>query len=132
MSKPWTLRDQYIHVILGEVSFQELVNSMAGTTLPDDVLFRIRYLLEAQRERQRMYTSCGWFFEDFSRIEPMNSVAYAAQAVRLIRMATGVDLSSQLMEDLKHVTSDRGGLPGDVVFQKQLKRAEELTRPLLR
>jgi len=130
--KPWTLRDQYIHVILGEVRFQDLVNSLAGTSLPEDVSLRIRYLLEAQRERQRMYTSCGWFFEDFSRIEPINNVAYAAQAVRLIRIATGVDLSSQIMDDMKHVTSARGGHRGDIVFQNQLNRAEELTRPLLR
>ena len=50
---------------------------------------RIYMLLEAQRQRQRMFTSCGWFFDDFDRIEPKNNVAYAAQAVRLTHQATG-------------------------------------------
>jgi len=30
----------------------------------------LEILMAAQCERQRMFTSCGWFFEDFDRIEP--------------------------------------------------------------
>jgi len=84
---------------------------------------RIQSLLEAQHERQRMYASCGWFFEDFNRIEPRNSVAYAAQAVRLARKATGVDLAPQLMADLKPVVSPTTGLRGDRVLADHLNRA---------
>ena len=53
----------------------------------------IQILLAAQYERQRVFTSCGWFFDDFGRIEPQNNVAYAAQAVWLTYLATGVDLT---------------------------------------
>ncbi len=42
-----------------------------------------------------MFTSCGWFFDDFDRIEPKNNIAYAAQAVRLAERATGVDLAAK-------------------------------------
>jgi hypothetical protein len=81
-------------------------------------------MLEAQRERQRMFTSCGWFFEDFDRIEPQNNVAYAAQAVRLARLATGANLERDVMRELKDVTSQHSGLRADRVFQSHLRRAE--------
>jgi hypothetical protein len=71
-----------------------------------------------------MYTSCGWYFDDFSRIEPKNNVAYAAQAVWLTRLATGVDLSPQTAADLSHVISQRTGGRGDRVFRRKLQRVE--------
>jgi hypothetical protein len=97
---------------------------MAGKALTSDQLRRIHLLLEAQRERQRMFTSCGWFFEDFDRIEPKNNVAYAAQAVRLVRLATGVDLSEVVSPDLHRVVSERTHLHADRVFERHLRRAE--------
>lgn len=120
---PWDLRNKYIHVMLGQTSIEELVNDAAGARLPADALARIHMLLESQRERQRMFTSCGWFFEDFDRIEPKNNVAYAAQAVRLLRMATGVDISGDALNDLSRVSSQRKGLRADVVFYQHMQRA---------
>ncbi len=121
---PWALRNRYIHVILGQTTARELVEGMAESALTSDQLRRIHLLLEAQRERQRMFTSCGWFFEDFDRIEPKNNVAYAAQAVRLVRLATGVDLSDFVKPDLHRVISERTHLHADRVFERHLRRAE--------
>ena len=124
ISDPWELRNRYIHVILGQISVRELIEGMAGMALTSGQLRRIHLLLEAQRERQRMFTSCGWFFEDFDRIEPKNNVAYAAQAVRLVRLATGVDLSEVVKPDLHRVVSERTHLHADRVFERHLRRAE--------
>jgi hypothetical protein len=88
VNDPWALRDRYIHVLLGERSATDLINEMAGRSLSPDAIYRIQWLMEAQ-QRQRMFTSCGWYFDDFGRIEPKNNVAYAAQAVRLTRPAPG-------------------------------------------
>jgi hypothetical protein len=71
-----------------------------------------------------MFTSCGFYFDDFDRIEPKNNVAYAAQAVRLVRLATGVDLEAEVAADLQHVVSQYTNLHGDRVFQRHLRRAE--------
>lgn len=122
IADPWALRNRYIHVILGEISARDLINDIAGRLLPNDVILCIHQLLEAQRERQRMFTSCGWFFDDFDRIEPKNNVTYAAQAVRLTYLASGIDLSPQVKLDLKRVTSHRYGTRGDTVFTRQLRR----------
>jgi alpha-amylase/alpha-mannosidase (GH57 family) len=119
---PWGLRNQYIQVMLKECTAAQLINDLAGRILPVEVVSRIHLLLEAQRERQRTFTSCGWFFDDFSRIEPKNNVAYAAQVIRLTRMATGFDLAPQVLSDLKRVVSHRTGLRGDMVLMRHLRR----------
>jgi hypothetical protein len=121
---PWRLRDRYIHVMLDEMTIDELVDEMAGAVLPKEQVRRIHLMLEAQRERQRMFTSCGWFFEDFDRIEPRNVVAYAAQAVRLARLATGEDLEPCCAGDLSRVVSPRTGLRASDLFEHHLQRAQ--------
>jgi hypothetical protein len=125
---PWELRNAYIQVLIGDVCFDELAAKMAGKRLEAAQLNRLLLLLEAQRERQRMFTSCGWYFEDFSRIEPRNNVAYAAQAVCLTRQATGIDLAAQVMADLRCVESSTTGVRGDIVFQGYLRQASCLRR----
>jgi alpha-amylase/alpha-mannosidase (GH57 family) len=122
---PWALRDSYIHVLLGELPAAELIGAATSRRLPDTEIQRIHTLLEAQRERQRMFTSCGWFFEDFDRIEPKNNVAYAAQAVQLTRLASGVDLAPAAIEQLRRVVSPRSGLRADQVFLRHLRRAQK-------
>jgi hypothetical protein len=118
----WQLRNAYIHAILGQVSSEDLICEYAGCRLDGEKIKQIRLLLEAQRERQRIFTSCGWFFDDFSRIEPRNNVVYAAQAIRLTYFATGINLSEQFKADLRYVTSQRTGLRGDKVFQREIQK----------
>jgi len=85
----------------------------------------VHQMLEAQRERQRMFTSCAWFFDTFDRIEPQNVVAYAAQAVLLARQATGVDLTSAVMEDLNLVVSQDTHRSAGEIFSQHLARARQ-------
>lgn len=123
IADPWKMRDQYIRVMLADQPAEDYIHEMAGRRLPPETTIRIHLLLEAQRERQRMYTSCGWFFDDFDRIEPKNNLAYAAQAVRLARLATGVDLEPFILADLQRVASQRTRLRADKVFRGHIKRA---------
>jgi hypothetical protein len=122
---PWELRHEYIHVILGHTSVEKLISSMAIQPVPAEAMEKINYLLRAQFERQRIYTSCGWFFDDFDRIEPRNNIAYAAQAIWLTQKATGVDLSPLALSALSHVRSWRTGLQADEVFRRHLYRANK-------
>lgn len=131
---PWVLRERYIHVILGEITLEALIpqcmesGPQSSTEIPEltpEGLKTIALLLESQWERQRMFTSCGWFFEDFDRIEPHNNVEYAAQAVWWAQQALGVDLAPAVMADLYRVVSKRSGLRGDRVFERHLHRAQK-------
>ncbi len=123
VSDPWELRHDYIQVILGETSLEELIAGHAGSLPDESVLMQVKLLLAAQFERQRVFTSCGWFFDDFDRIEPRNSVAYAAQAIWLTYRATGIDYSEDAADWLHQVRSWRTGVRGDAIFNNHLQRA---------
>lgn len=119
---PWELRHRYIHVLLGQTTVRDLAGEMARRTLTEEEAHKVELLLQAQYERQRMFASCGWFFDDFDRIEPRNNVSYAAQAVWITYLATGVDLSRLAADLLAPVRSWRSGLRADTVFQHTLER----------
>jgi hypothetical protein len=125
---PWALRNHYIWTILGLQPAEDLVAEMAGRRLAEEESLQVQLLLKAQYERQKMYASCGWYFEDFDRIEPRNCVAYAAQAGLLARRATGVDLMPALATDLRRVVSARVGLRGDQVLTFLLQRVSGQVR----
>lgn len=122
---PWELRHQYIHVVHGTTTLEELALSLADHPVGKDILRQLALLLRAQFERQRMFTSCGWFFDDFDRIEPRNNIAYAAHAVLLTEMAVEEDLTQDALAALNSVTSWRSGLCADEVFRRHLQRAEK-------
>jgi len=82
--------------------------------------------MAAQCERQRMFTSCGWFFEDFDRIEPQNNVRHAAQAVWLTKLASGIDLYQDAIVELAKVKSWGSGISGDAVFDSHYRKAEQM------
>lgn len=114
----WELRHAYLQVVLGQVSLDDYLKQMTGGFLSSAEHQTLLQLLEAQFERQRMFASCGWFFEDFDRIEPRNAVAYAAHAIRLTELASGIDLSAFARQRLKKVVSPTTGLRGDQVFDR--------------
>jgi hypothetical protein len=122
-NEPWELRHQYIHVVHGTTTLEELVLSQADHPVTRSALYELRLLLRAQYERQRMFTSCGWFFDDFDRIEPRNNVNYAAQAVLLTEKAVEMDLTQESLQVLGSVQSWRTGLCADEVFRRHLQRA---------
>jgi hypothetical protein len=121
----WKIRHRYIHVILGELDIKELLSIDSPEKLDPGDERKIQLLLQAQYERQRIFTSCGWYFDDFDRIEPRNNVAYAAQAVWLTYLATGIDLAPKAAEFLHTVKSWRSGLRADAVFMHCIERARD-------
>lgn len=123
---PWKIRDDYIHVILGDQNIHDLLGEASGKRLGPEHVERLQMLLEGQRERQRMFTSCGWFFEDFDRIEPKNNIAYTAQAVLLTDQAIDeVSLVDTAAHYLNNVVSPRTGVGAKQVFDEFMQRAED-------
>ncbi len=127
----WELRNQFIKVKLGQMDLDELLKGVFGLDCDEEKTKRISLLLAAQYERQRMFTSCGWFFDEFARIEPKNNVRYAAQAVWLTRKATGDDVSDLACEVLGKVISSRTGLSADAVFDDHIERLNHVDEYLL-
>lgn len=120
----WELRHRYIDVILGEKTVLELCEEVFSEISQCLVIPKITVLLEAQLERQKMFTSCGWFFDDFNRIEPANNIAYAAKAVWLCQQVSDVPFEKSLLDLLRKTNSQVTGLNAEIIFLRTLERAE--------
>ncbi len=58
-------------------------DALAGEDASPMLLPAARELLEMERNALRMFTSCGWFFDDLAGIETLQVLRYAARAVEL-------------------------------------------------
>lgn len=123
----WQLRNEYVKVFLGELPLHALLDNYISAPLSENLVNKIGKLLAAQYERQRIFTSCGWFFECFHRIEPQNNIAYAAQAIWLTYQVTGVDLKPVAMQVLAKVKDQLTGLRGDTVFSERYQRMQDFS-----
>ena len=63
-------------------------------------------LLELQHNAMLMFTSCGWFFDDISRIETTQILRYAARVVELARESLCIELEGELAERLSKAKSN--------------------------
>lgn len=127
----WELRHRYIDVILGKRTVSELGEEVFNQYWQQLDKAKISVLLEAQLERQKMFTSCGWFFDDFNRIEPANNIAYAAMSVWLCQQVSDAFFDKSLLELLRKTNSPETGLNAETIFLRTLERAEkELNRDL--
>lgn len=73
--------------------------------LDPEAAVRALALLELERERLAMFTSCGWFFDDVSGLEAVLCLSRAARAVDLAK-SFGVDLATGLAERLAKTPSN--------------------------
>jgi alpha-amylase/alpha-mannosidase (GH57 family) len=112
---PWAARDDYIDVVLDRdpERLDAFLAAHARRPLDTEEQRRVIQLLEVQRHTLLMYTSCGWFFEELSRPEPLQVLRYAARAIQLARHILGP--AGMLV---------RGGIDLETVFLDELAKAE--------
>ena len=81
---PWAARDAYGAVVSADGAS---IARFAADRMrhPGDPAARVRAreLLELERNALRMFTSCGWFFDDIAGIEAVQILRYAARGVEL-------------------------------------------------
>ncbi len=106
---PWVARDAYIDVIVDPAAADLFLDTHGVASLtPAEHTDALR-LLEMQRHRLLISTSCGWYFADLAGIEAVQVLRYAARAIEL---AEG--LGERGVEDafLKRLAEARSNLPG--------------------
>lgn len=81
---PWSARDAYASVFdSGEAERRRFVREHAREGTSQEAGARGLELLEIARDALRMFTSCGWFFDDLAGLEPLQVLRYAAHALDL-------------------------------------------------
>ncbi|MGM0432615.1 MAG: DUF3536 domain-containing protein [Spirochaetota bacterium] len=95
------------------VSGRETPEDFAARMLPEaskEERSTLLALLEGQRYRMYMFTSCGWFFAELSGLEPVQNMRYALQAVFLYQDFTDEDLLAVLAGGLQKAKSNISGI----------------------
>jgi len=105
IADPWAAREDYVSVVLdrSEENVARFLTRHAPAAMGEDARVKALTLLELQRHSLMMFTSCGWFFDQLSRIEPVQVLLYAARALELAR-ALGADLEPGFVAALQDKT----------------------------
>lgn len=111
---PWALRNKYIHWILKHKNVSPVVLSAPREENPEtsdisDVNYlapRLLQLLEMQHNALLMFTSCAWFFDEISGIEPTQVLKYAKRAMEIAKDLTGVDYHDEFLKKLQATPSN--------------------------
>ena len=124
LKDPWEARDDYIGVILDR-SPQRL-DTFFGRhqrlALDPTARLEARRLLELQRNRLLMYTSCGWFFDELSAIEPVQILRYAAMALQYLADLGGPRLEDEFVRRLEAAPTNMPAYANGAAVWKRLIR----------
>src|SRR5438093_12863658 len=91
---------------------------------PDDAAHRARAreLLDLERNALRMFTSCGWFFDDIAGLESVQILRYAARAIELAG-ADAPRLEAGVLDRLARAESNEPGAgTGRDAYLSRVKR----------
>jgi hypothetical protein len=105
---PWQALDRYIQALL-QRGPDRLLNCLEGQMVPEgteEASTRALKLLEMQRQGQRMFTSCAWFFDEISGIETVQVLKSAARAIQLAERNFGANLEEEFLALLEQAPSN--------------------------
>jgi alpha-amylase/alpha-mannosidase (GH57 family) len=108
LKDPWAARDAYVEMILDRTP-ERLGAWLAEhqrTPLDAAAQLEARRLLEMERNRLLMFTSCGWFFDEISGLEPVQILKYAAMAMQYLRDLGGGQLEGEFIRLLEAAPSN--------------------------
>ena len=105
--EPWTARNAAIELILGQTDKVSFLNRHAPGALSLSDQHRALMFLEMQRHTILMNASCGWFFNDISRIEPVQVLKYAARAIDLMEQLKLPFSRKRFLEILSEARSNK-------------------------
>ena len=103
LKDPWAARDAYVDVVLDRSPERLAAWLERHQRAPLDAAAQVetRRLLELQRNRMLMFTSCGWFFDELSSLEPVQILKYAAIALQYLRDLGGGHLEPDFVRRLE-------------------------------
>jgi hypothetical protein len=124
LKDPWEARDDYIGVILDRspARLEAFFAHHQRLTLDPTARLETRRLLELQRNRLLMFTSCGWFFDELSALEPVQILRYAAMALQYLADLGGPRLEEEFVRRLAAAPTNVPAYPDGAAVWKRLIR----------
>lgn len=117
---PWRLRNEAIELykcglpLTGEEirEYRKSFFAERFSGITDASARMLSSLVEMQRMRMFMYTSCAWFFSDVSGVEARQMLSYALRAAEIAEEVSGrKDYVAPLMENLKKAKGNTKDYP---------------------
>lgn len=117
---PWPLRDGAIGLLLGRERAEAWTReNLKG--IDDEGRKAVLSLLESQRLRMAMYTSCAWFFNDVAGLETRHVLGFALRALELAGGGIESPIGKRFLEDLADARGNRLDLPdGRTVLERKV------------
>ncbi|MEJ2716007.1 MAG: DUF3536 domain-containing protein [Deltaproteobacteria bacterium] len=121
LKNPWAARDSYVRLVLDHhTAVSEYLKEHAVRPLTNAERVLVLSLLEMERHRMLMFTSCGWFFDDISGIEALQILRYAARVLQIAR-PFDASLESDFLSVLSRARSNVKPHPGgDEIFKRRI------------
>ncbi len=129
LKDPWQARNDYIDVMLEESKKPRFLTQNAKRHLEIEEKEKLWHLLEAQKFSLFMYTSCAWFFDDISGIEPVQIMKFALRAMELTQPYHKKDIEAPFLKILGRAKSnypEQGS--GADVFERLVKPSRDMAR----
>jgi hypothetical protein len=113
----WKAREAYGAVVSTDdaVNRARFLDGHAGSSLTPPQRTRALELLEMERDALRMFTSCGWFFDDIGGIEAKQVLGYALRALTLSHAATTLEPAFRTTLGLARSNDSHVGTGADVL-----------------
>ncbi len=123
LKNPWEARDDYVKILLADYGDEAKADFLRKHAPPDfdpknsADLWR---LMESQLMSLYMFTSCGWFFDDISGLEPVRNLTYALRAIELAQNFTRADLAEGFLKYLAQITPNAPEFAGGLDIWRRL------------
>jgi len=105
---PWTVRNEYIDVMLdrSEENVAAFLLRHSRRPLDEDASLAVLCLLEMERHALLMFTSCGWFFDELTGLETVQIIQYASRAIQLAERYCSRTIEADFLVRLALATSN--------------------------
>ncbi len=84
LGDPWEARNAYGRVVAGAESPEDFLRDRMGPDASQEDQSQALRLLEMEEQALRLFTSCGWFFDDLAGLEARQILKYADRALELL------------------------------------------------
>jgi len=121
LKDPWDARNAYIKVVLENRPKIGPFFNAYGRKLKKRQRELVLNLLEMQRNRMLMYTSCGWFFDDIAGIEALQILRYAARVIQIAYSFDPTVINDFLKELAEAQSNVKPNLHGDQIFDEKIR-----------